>query len=79
MKHVTWFSPDDAQFSARATGLASECSDAKNVARPMNSDGLPLHYLTPPVWAQQVLQRPLELLNDHAHLERKAAAMRSSW
>ena len=35
---------------------------------------LPLRYVTPPDWARQVLRHPLELLNDHAHLEKKAAA-----
>lgn len=35
---------------------------------------LPLRYQTPPAWAAAVLARPLELLNDHAHLEKKAAA-----
>jgi tRNA-(ms[2]io[6]A)-hydroxylase len=35
---------------------------------------LPLRYQTPTEWARSVLQRPLELLNDHAHLEKKAAA-----
>src|SRR5260370_30696156 len=40
----------------------------------MSSDDLPLRYLTPPAWATQVLEQPLELLNDHAHLEKKAAA-----
>src|SRR5215210_6264924 len=35
---------------------------------------LPLRYQTPPLWAREVLSRPLELLNDHAHLEKKAAA-----
>jgi tRNA-(ms[2]io[6]A)-hydroxylase len=34
---------------------------------------LPLRYATPPEWAEQVLRFPLELLNDHAHLEKKAA------
>lgn len=34
---------------------------------------LPLHYRTSEDWAATVLQRPLELLNDHAHLEKKAA------
>src|ERR1051325_10433403 len=34
---------------------------------------LPLRYATPPSWAELVLRRPLELLNDHAHLEKKAA------
>jgi len=35
---------------------------------------LPLRYQTPTAWAQAVLAHPLELLNDHAHLEKKAAA-----
>src|SRR5437588_13006820 len=34
---------------------------------------LPLHYATPPQWARAVLADPLALLNDHAHLEKKAA------
>ena len=34
---------------------------------------LPLRYRTPESWAVGVLARPLELLNDHAHLEKKAA------
>jgi len=34
---------------------------------------LPLRYVTPPAWAAVALARPLELLNDHAHLEKKAA------
>lgn len=39
----------------------------------MSTDDLPLRYLTPDQWAEQVLARPLDLLNDHAHLEKKAA------
>ena len=42
------------------------------MAREPEAD-LPLRYQTPPTWAQQALRRPLELLNDHAHLEKKAA------
>jgi tRNA-(ms[2]io[6]A)-hydroxylase len=34
---------------------------------------LPLRVATPDGWARQALARPLALLNDHAHLERKAA------
>lgn len=34
---------------------------------------LPLRYLTPDAWADQALRDPLALLNDHAHLEKKAA------
>jgi tRNA-(ms[2]io[6]A)-hydroxylase len=35
---------------------------------------LPLKYRTPSDWADRVLTDPLALLNDHAHLEKKAAA-----
>src|SRR3954451_2523844 len=34
---------------------------------------LPLRYETPQAWAIQALREPLALLNDHAHLEKKAA------
>ncbi len=34
---------------------------------------LPLHSATPPEWGSRVLERPLELLVDHAFLEKKAA------
>ena len=40
----------------------------------MRDVDLPLLYKTPARWAKGVLERPLELLNDHAHLEKKAAA-----
>ncbi len=40
----------------------------------MPDPSLPLRYETPPAWASQVLLHPLDLLNDHAHLEKKAAA-----
>lgn len=40
----------------------------------MRDAELPLHFSTPPEWAKSVLLRPLDLLNDHAHLEKKAAA-----
>ncbi len=36
-------------------------------------DDLPLKHRTPDGWASRVLAHPRELLNDHAHLERKAA------
>ena len=39
----------------------------------MSEGELPLRYQTPIAWAQAALLRPLELLNDHAHLEKKAA------
>ncbi len=34
---------------------------------------LPLRCFTPDAWAEQALREPLALLNDHAHLEKKAA------
>jgi tRNA-(ms[2]io[6]A)-hydroxylase len=39
----------------------------------MKDADLPLRYRTPESWAPRVLAKPLELLNDHAHLEKKAA------
>ena len=39
----------------------------------MKEADLPLKYKTPASWAAAVLEKPLELLNDHAHLEKKAA------
>lgn len=44
------------------------------IIREMSETELPLRFQTPGDWAVQVLRRPLELLNDHAHLEKKAAA-----
>src|SRR4051794_10942768 len=42
---------------------------------PVTRDAeLPLKYATPPEWADAALSSPLDLLNDHAHLEKKAAA-----
>lgn len=38
------------------------------------SADLPLRYQTPDAWAHQVMRDPLALLNDHAHLEKKATA-----
>lgn len=40
----------------------------------MSEVTLPLKYTTPSSWASEVLRKPLELLNDHAHLEKKAAS-----
>ena len=40
----------------------------------MSKADLPLRYHTGDNWAKHVLEQPLELLNDHAHLEKKAAA-----
>ncbi len=39
----------------------------------MTDNKLPLRYATPLDWPGGVLTRPLDLLNDHAHLEKKAA------
>src|SRR3954464_4996634 len=40
----------------------------------MSDSQLPLLYHTPSEWAARVLANPLALLNDHAHLEKKAAS-----
>jgi tRNA-(ms[2]io[6]A)-hydroxylase len=37
-------------------------------------DEIPLGWSTPPLWAQQALENPLELLIDHAHCELGAAS-----
>jgi tRNA-(ms[2]io[6]A)-hydroxylase len=42
--------------------------------RTMNDADLPLRYATPKSWAADVLLQSVQLLNDHAHLEKKAAA-----
>jgi tRNA-(ms[2]io[6]A)-hydroxylase len=44
------------------------------VVRAMSESELPLKFATSPNWARGVLREPLALLNDHAHLEKKAAA-----
>jgi tRNA-(ms[2]io[6]A)-hydroxylase len=52
-------------------------STADIVPHPMsvtNRFDLPLKYETPEKWATVALREPLALLNDHAHLEKKAAA-----
>lgn len=41
---------------------------------PAKVADLPLLYQTPESWAACVLREPLKLLNDHAHLEKKAAS-----
>ncbi|MGE3180646.1 MAG: tRNA isopentenyl-2-thiomethyl-A-37 hydroxylase MiaE [Phycisphaerae bacterium] len=43
------------------------------MAKELTVDDLPLRYRTPAVWARNVLEQPLALLSDHAHLEKKAA------
>ena len=40
----------------------------------MPDPDLPLRFVTPADWAVSVLTDPLALLNDHAHLEKKAAS-----
>ena len=42
--------------------------------KTITTDDLPLLSTTPARWVDQVMQQPLALLNDHAHLERKAAS-----
>ena len=43
------------------------------MSEAIKSFELPLRWTTPVDWAPQVLREPLALLNDHAHLEKKAA------
>jgi len=43
------------------------------MVRRTQEETLPLLWHTPPIWAKSVLAAPLELLNDHAWLEKKAA------
>jgi tRNA-(ms[2]io[6]A)-hydroxylase len=50
------------------------CAIHPTIIQNMSEAELPLKYATPLPWASQVLRQPLELLNDHAHLEKKAAA-----
>ena len=40
----------------------------------VGADRTPLRCATPPDWVAVALSRPLAFLNDHAHLERKAAS-----
>src|SRR3982751_2134552 len=40
---------------------------------PDKTFDLPLRYVTPKSWTDAVMTKPLDLLNDHAHLEKKAA------
>ncbi|MBX3168180.1 MAG: hypothetical protein KF760_12250, partial [Candidatus Eremiobacteraeota bacterium] len=39
----------------------------------MSTEPLPLHWHTPDSWAQSAMEDVCQLLDDHAHLERKAA------
>lgn len=44
-----------------------------HMSKKSNVADLPLRYATPDAWAIEVMRQPLALLNDHAHLEKKAA------
>lgn len=50
------------------------CTFHPTIILRMSEVALPLKYITPSSWASEVLRKPLELLNDHAHLEKKAAS-----
>ncbi len=45
-----------------------------SAADMMRKVDCPLHWYTPAAWAKAQLQDPCGLLNDHAHLEKKAAS-----
>src|SRR5688500_8251201 len=53
--------------------MGCERWEARDNAGMEKDVDLPLKYQTPVQWAATVLEKPLELLNDHAHLEKKAA------
>jgi tRNA-(ms[2]io[6]A)-hydroxylase len=59
--------PQEASPAAVRDSAASTLADTE-------PGDMPLRYLTPASWAKDVLSDPLALLNDHAHLEKKAAA-----
>lgn len=54
--------------------MTQQCDTIVAVSRTRGDAALPLRTRTPCSWAGQVLRHPLALLNDHAHLEKKAAA-----
>lgn len=51
--------------------MATKTGQASATSKQVET--FPLGYRTPTEWAEQVLRNPLSLLNDHAHLEKKAA------
>ena len=57
-----------------ASIAASSCGVHGLSETPQTRLELPLQFLTEPGWVAFVLASPLELLADHAHLEKKAAA-----
>jgi tRNA-(ms[2]io[6]A)-hydroxylase len=64
-QHLWFLFPAQAAFCYRETVNQADLAQA---------DALPLHSRTPPEWARAVLADPIALLNDHAFLEKKAAA-----
>jgi tRNA-(ms[2]io[6]A)-hydroxylase len=50
------------------------CKNLNRNNKEYLAEYLPLKIWTPPEWAKKVLENPVELLADHAQLERKAAA-----
>ncbi len=52
--------------------VGHDVEDVPMAAEP-TADDLPLKWKTPRAWAEVALAEPLKLLNDHAHLEKKAA------
>jgi tRNA-(ms[2]io[6]A)-hydroxylase len=60
---------DEDRFAFASNRPYNRC--VMNVQKTL--EYLPLRWSTPLTWADGVLRDPLKLLNDHAHLEKKAA------
>src|SRR5688572_536922 len=67
-----WRGPNRVRDRFSQTRVDNTCGKFSPPPMPRQAD-LPLRYHTPPSWAIAVLREPLALLNDHAHLEKKAA------
>ena len=68
--------PERYQGGARTheTGPGGFGDVPSRAMEPVASPPSPLRVSTPASWVGEVLARPLAFLNDHAHLERKAAS-----
>jgi tRNA-(ms[2]io[6]A)-hydroxylase len=60
--------------SARSAFDLDGLFDGRPMTEVLCLDDLPLVLRTPDAWAEAALREPLALLNDHAYLEKKAAA-----
>lgn len=60
--------------SGSTAPAASSPAPRRRSAAVQEAEALPLRYRTPDEWADSAFADPLALLDDHAHLERKAAS-----